>query len=137
MTMHIVHKGVTTQVYSLNIAGSKVTLGAGSRTVSYPQSARADLEAAIAQYPTQGDLDIAYDGLFYIDSGVITSSATPTATVTGLLATDIVVGVTQKTANANSLVPIAFGTPASNALPLTYASACGANGVVRVLVLRP
>lgn len=70
-------------------------------------------------------------------SAVISTGTSVSATVTGLLATDVVVSVTQKIANANSVVPVAFGTPTANTLPLTYAATSGANGTVSVLVYRP
>jgi hypothetical protein len=72
-----------------------------------------------------------------LTSANIASSATPTATVTGLLATDVILSVTQSTANTNSLTPIAFGTPSANALPLTYSGACGTGGQVTVTFFRP
>jgi hypothetical protein len=69
-------------------------------------------------------------------SAAVGTGPTVTATVTGLLATDTVLAVTQQVANANTVVPVAFGTPAANALPLTYAAANGGSGQVLVLVNR-
>lgn len=73
----------------------------------------------------------------FFTSAVISTGTSVSATVTGLLATDIVVSVTQATANANGVVPVAFGTPTANTLPLTYEATSGANGTVSVLVYRP
>jgi len=137
MTMHIVHKGVTSQQYVLNIAGNKVVLGANSRTASYPDTARGDLEFAVGSFAATGDLDILYDGLFYLDSAAIGTGTSVTATITGLLSTDIILGVWQRVANGGSVVPIAFGSPGSGTLPLTYAVTNGGSGIVRVLVQRP
>jgi hypothetical protein len=69
-------------------------------------------------------------------SAAISTGTSVSATVTGLLSTDTILAVTQATANANDLVPVAFGTPTTNTLPLTYAATSGANGTVRVAVLR-
>lgn len=69
-------------------------------------------------------------------SAAIASGTTPTATVTGLLATDTILAVTQAAANSNSLPLIGFGTVASNALGLIYSGASGTGGTVDVAVLR-
>lgn len=76
-------------------------------------------------------------GYLNFTSAAISTGTSVSATVTGLLATDVVVSVTQATANTNSLVPVAFGTPTANTLPLTYATTSGTGGTVSVLVYRP
>jgi hypothetical protein len=69
-------------------------------------------------------------------SSSIPSGTSVNAVVTGLLATDTIVSVDQSVANANSVTPVAWGTPAANALPLTYASTSGTGGAVSVLIFR-
>lgn len=69
-------------------------------------------------------------------SAIAGGSASATATITALLSTDVVMSVTQSTANANSLVPVAVGAVSAGSLALTYASDPGANGIVKVVVYR-
>lgn len=75
-------------------------------------------------------------GFLFFTSAAISSGTSVSATVTGLLATDTVVAVTQKAANSNDLTPAGFGTPTANILPLTYGAASGTGGTVEVLVYR-
>ncbi len=63
-------------------------------------------------------------------------SATPTLTVTGLLTTDVILAATQQIANGNSLPLLAYGTPGSGTLAVTYSADPGASGKVRVAILR-
>ncbi len=64
-------------------------------------------------------------------------SATPVATVTGLVAaTDTVLAVSQKTANANSLPLLGYTTVADNAVTCVYSADPAGSGVVNVTVER-
>lgn len=63
-------------------------------------------------------------------------SASATLTVTGLLATDTVLAVSQKTAGANSLPLLGWTTVANNALTVQWSADPGAGAVVVVSVKR-
>lgn len=64
-------------------------------------------------------------------------AATGTATVTGLVAaTDTILAVTQDVKGANSLPLLGYNTPANNALGYVYSADPGANGTIKVTVLR-
>lgn len=76
--------------------------------------------------------------LSFLSSTIAGGSATPTATVTGLLTSDSVLSVAQQVANANSLDPIAFPAhpAAPNALVVTYSADPGGGGKVLVTISR-
>lgn len=135
MSMHLVHLGVTQTPYNLKIGAQSVKLTAGARfTTTNLSLHRDDMEAAVAAFPA--DLAVVYDGLLVIDATVPAGSGSPTATATGLLATDTILAASQKTKGANSLPLLGFGTPGAGTIPLSYSADPGANGVVRLLVMR-
>jgi hypothetical protein len=63
-------------------------------------------------------------------------SATPVATITGLLTTDVILGVQQSVPGANHLPLIGFNTQAANALTLVYSADPGAGNIVTVGIFR-
>lgn len=65
-------------------------------------------------------------------------AATGTATVTGLAtsATDTILAVTQDVKGANSLPLLGYNTQTTNALGYVYSADPGANGTIKVTVLR-
>lgn len=63
-------------------------------------------------------------------------NATEAMTVTGLLTTDTILAVTQKTPGANSLAIIGYSTQATNALTGIWAADPGAGAVIVVTVSR-
>lgn len=70
------------------------------------------------------------------DVAVPAGSPTPAAiAVAGLLATDLVLGLTQKTANVTGIVPIEYSI-ANGLLTVVYAADPGANGIVHLAVLK-
>ena len=63
-------------------------------------------------------------------------AASETLTVTGLLATDTILAVSQMTPGGNNTAIIAFDTLANNSLKLYWTANPGAGAVVKVLVKR-
>lgn len=63
-------------------------------------------------------------------------AATEAVVVTGLLTTDTILSVTQKTKGANSLPLLGFSTVITNGLTVIYSADPGANAVVLVAVKR-
>lgn len=63
-------------------------------------------------------------------------AATEAMTVTGLLATDKILAVTQKTKGANNLPLLGFTTQAANALTAVWSANPGAGSVILVTVFR-
>lgn len=63
-------------------------------------------------------------------------SATPTAVVTGLLTTDVILAVSQEVQGANHLPLLGFNTQAAGALGLVYSADPGAGNIVRVAIFR-
>lgn len=61
-------------------------------------------------------------------------SATESLTVTGLLTTDTILSVSQSAAGANSTAVIAYGSPGSGTLSVSWTADPGAGAVVKVLV---
>lgn len=64
------------------------------------------------------------------------AAATEAMVLTGLLATDTILAVTQKTKGANNLPLLGYTTQANNALTCVWSAAVGAGAVVVVTVLR-
>ena len=64
-------------------------------------------------------------------------AATEAMALTGLLATDIIIAVQQKTKGANNLPLLGWTTQAANALTCVWSAAVGAGAVVVVTVMRP
>lgn len=62
--------------------------------------------------------------------------ATEVMTLTGFLATDTILAVTQKTPGANSLPLLGYSTPATNALTAIFSADPGAGAVIIVSVKR-
>ncbi len=76
-------------------------------------------------------------GTTYLDSAVYAGgSATPTLTVTGLAAADVILSATQRVKNANSLPLLGWtdGSRTANQLDVAYSADPGATGVVRVAI---
>lgn len=71
-----------------------------------------------------------------LSAAITGGSASVTATVVGLMSTDTIISVDQEVANANSLDVIAFGSPGTGTLPLTYSADPGSGGKVLVSVSR-
>lgn len=149
-TLAIETTGANTDVtydFGLYVAGSLGTfwtaVGADS---SYGQTALGLIRTIAAQSKTFLNVTgTALNGrtpkgaggpVYYTSSAIGAGSASVTATVTGLASGDVVMSVTQKAANANSLVPIAYGAVGSNSLALTYSADPGANGTVQVVAYR-
>ena len=66
-----------------------------------------------------------------------TGSATETLVVTGLLATDTILAITQVTPGVNSTVQIVgYSGQANNALTVQWAADAGGGAVIRVMVSR-
>lgn len=63
-------------------------------------------------------------------------SATETMTVTGLLATDEIIGVTLKTAGANPVSFQSYANQANDALDVTFSGDPGVGAIVEVTVKR-
>lgn len=63
-------------------------------------------------------------------------AATEAMVLTGLLATDTILSVTQKTKGANSLPLLGYSTQAANALTGIWSANPGAGAVIVVTVLR-
>jgi hypothetical protein len=74
--------------------------------------------------------------LALLSSAIAGGAAAQTATVTGLLTTDTLLGLTQTVANANSLTPISVGAPGSGTILVTYSADPGASGKVLVAISR-
>lgn len=64
------------------------------------------------------------------------AAATEAMVVTGLLANDTILAVTQKTKGANNLPLLGYTTQAANALTCVWSATVGAGAVVEVLVRR-
>ena len=64
------------------------------------------------------------------------AAATEAMALTGLLATDTILAVTQKTKGANNLPLLGYTTQANNALTCVWSATVGAGAVVVVTVLR-
>lgn len=89
--------------------------------------------AAAAQATANAAVPTAKIATFAV--AVPAGSATPAAiAVAGLLASDKVLGLTQKTANANKLLPVSY-VVADGLLTVVYASDPGASGVLNLAVL--
>jgi len=63
-------------------------------------------------------------------------SASEAMVVTGLLASDTIIAVTQKTAGANSLPMLGYSVQANNSLTITWSADPGAGSVILVSVKR-
>lgn len=74
--------------------------------------------------------------LAFASSAGAGGAASATLTVTGLLATDTVLAVSQKTAGANSLPLLGWTTVANNALTVQWSADPGAGSVVVISVKR-
>lgn len=84
-----------------------------------------------------GDLLHAADSVYTFTSSAGAGGAASAAlTVTGLLATDTILSVTQKTAGANSLPLLGYTTLANNALTVQWSADPGAGAVIVVTVKR-
>ncbi len=83
------------------------------------------------------DVAILTGRVMTLDSAAsVGGSASEALTVTGLLTTDVILAVSQKTAGGNGTALTAFGSPASNSLTVTWTANPGAGAVVRVLIKR-
>lgn len=74
--------------------------------------------------------------LAFTSSAGAGGAASATLTVTGLLSTDTVLSVSQKTAGANNLPLLGWTTVANNALTVQWSADPGAGGVVVVSIKR-
>lgn len=74
--------------------------------------------------------------LAFTSSASANTTASQTLTVTGLLSTDIILSVTQKTAGSNNLPLLGWTTVANNAITVQWSANPGAGAVVVVAVKR-
>lgn len=74
--------------------------------------------------------------LSFTSSAGAGGAATEAMVLTGLLSTDTIIAVTQKTKGANSLPLLGYTTQATNALTAVWSADPGANAVIVVTVLR-
>ena len=95
-------------------------------------------EGSTNEYYTDAKADARVDaGILYFDSAAgAGGTASETMTVTGLLATDEILSVTQMTPGANSLPMLGFANQDDDALDITWSADPGAGSVVRVAVKR-
>lgn len=74
--------------------------------------------------------------LTFESSASVGGAATEALTVTGLLSTDTILAVTQKTKGAQNLPLLGYTTQANNALTAVWSATPGAGAVILVTVKR-
>ncbi len=81
--------------------------------------------------------EIAFDTLSFESDAGAGGAATEAMTVTGLLATDVIQSVSQKTEGANSLALLGWSTQIVDGVTGIWAADPGAGAVLEVIVKRP
>lgn len=74
--------------------------------------------------------------LIFNSATSVGGAATEVMTVTGLLATDKIIAVTQSVKGAANLPLLGYNTQAANALTAVWSATPGAGAVIKVTVLR-
>lgn len=128
-------------VVSFFAGGVKRTISAGA-SLSISNQYITEIAAAISNLNAAGEsvsADFADDAgqvLAFTSGASAGGSQTETMTVTGLLASDTILSVDQKTDGSGGKTIIRYGTPASNALSVTWDADPGSGAVVVVTVKR-
>lgn len=126
----------TSEVNKLNsVEGNSVGSGVLATKMDSALSGGTTAAAAAAAAQTTANAAVPTAKVAVFAVPVPGGSATPAAiAVAGLLASDKILGITQKTANANHLVPVAYSV-ADGLLTVVYSADPGASGVLNVAVL--
>ena len=126
----------------LSISATAVTLGTGvsltlpAKTANTIFAGPTTGAAAAPAFRALVQADIAPILKTFTSAAGAGGAATEAMTVTGLLSTDTILAVTQKTVGANGLAMVGYTTLANNALTVVWHADPGAGSVVIVTVMR-